>query len=401
MEFPYKVCELTKEQTKLFQEHFAEHDGKFYFEGIWFRNQRPENKSKSGYINETTQDRRYVQFYDAYDVVKEEGKNYLRVADTYVYVSSTYDKKALKQYKNKILKALKEEKFVKKANGIFEKNNLVVELKEYKTHPKNEEAEVTFPKNYKSLDVIFRTKGYNRQDQNEKMWRLSTKMFRNLDKREEPTYIENIEEIKKYLPAQIEMGCGPSIEVNIPPLYEMHESYKVQSHEQNGKFYFKEEDDLMVNLIKHTQTMYERFSSVPQVIIKAKPTKAYDIFAKLYKQDLFVGTVLNNNFDRLVKRYNIPEFILRIYEKDKYLPKIDFDPRAKSLICFGTHADRRQVQRQARKAGLKVIFIDPEGFYNGNGFEPYPIEGPRTGDLILKTTFEKAMELFQKEFLSN
>lgn len=112
-----------------------------------------------------------------------------------------------------------------------------------------------------------------------------------------------------------------------------------------------------------------------------------------------MGTVFNNNFDRLVKRFNIPEKILRIYDKGTYLPKVEFDKNAKSLICIGTHADRRQVQRQARQEGKQIIFIDPEGFYGENGFEPYLIEGPKTGDIILKMTFEQAMEQFKKAFL--
>jgi hypothetical protein len=58
------------------------------------------------------------------------------------------------------------------------------------------------------------------------------------------------------------------------------------------------------------------------------------------------------------------------------------------------------VQKQAREQGLKVIFIDPEGFYNQNGFEPYLLEEPKTGDLILKTTFEEAMESFAKKYLN-
>ena len=392
MKFPFVACDLTKKEADIFKNHFAEHDGRLYFEGVWFRNQRIENKNKSGYKDETTKDRRYVHFYDAYEVKKEENKNHLTIADTYVYVSSTYKKAEIKKYKNKILKALKQASFKKIDKGIYQKDNVVVEMVDYKIHPKNEESKATFPKNYASLDVIYRTKGYNRKDVTERVWHLSTKMFRQLDEREEPTYINSIEEIKDFLPAQIEMGCGPSIEVGIPPLYEMHESYKVQSHEEDGKFYFREGDDLMVNLITKPEEMYKRFSYVPKVIIKATPTEVYDTFAKLYNKGIFRGTVLNNNFDRLVKRYEIPEFILRIYDKDRYLPKIQFDKEAKSLIVIGAHADRRQVQKQARAAGKKVIFIDPEGFYNEGGFEPYPIEGPKSGDFIYKTTFEKAMQ---------
>jgi len=398
MQFPFYVCELTTEEKDIFKNNFVEKDGRFYFEGIWFRNQRPENKNASGYIDETTQKRRYVQFYDAYELQQKEDKNYLVIKDTFVYVSNTFQKEEIINYKQKVLNALTQAKFTKISENSYIQNNLQVDLKEYDIHPKNKESNVVFPNNYCSLDIIVHTKGYDCKIENDRMWTLSTKMFRQIEQRGEPTYINSIDEIEKYLPAQIEMGCGPAIEVGIPPLYLMHESYKVQNHD-TGKFYFGKEDDLIVNIIKNTQKMYERFSSVPKVIIKSKPTKAYDIFAKLYKKGLFTGTVLNNNFDRLVKRYGIDEKILRIYDKGTYLPQINFDEKAKSVICIGTHADRRQVQKQARAAGKKIIFIDPEGFFNPNGFESYPLEAPRTGDFIYKKTFKSAMEEFAQKYL--
>lgn len=398
MKFPFYVCQLSKEEKEIFLNHFVEKDNKFYFEGIWFRNQRPENKKASGYIDQTTQKRRYIQFYDAYEVKEENGKNFLTIKDSFIYVSNTFALPEILEYKQKVLRALKNSKFEKINDNHFKKENLEVELKEYNVHPKNKEANVVFPENYCSLDITIHTTGYFCQEENNRMWTLSTKMFRQPDVRENPTYITSIEQLKKYLPAQVEMGCGPSLAAGIPPLYEMHETYKVQNHD-TGKFYFADEDDLIVNIIENPLKMYERFSFVPKVIIKSKPTQGYETFAKLYHKGVFTGTVLNNNFDRLVKRFGIPEKILRIYDKGTYLPKVEFDNKAKSLICFGTHADRRQVQRQARQAGKQVIFIDPEGFYNKNGFEPYPIEGPKAGDIIFKTTFENAMQEFAKAFL--
>jgi hypothetical protein len=398
MKFPFEVCVLSKEQADIFKNHFVEKDNKFYFEGVWFRNQRPENKHQSNYINETTQKRRYLQFYDAYEVVTKEDKHHLVLKDSFVYVSNTFEKSEIEEYKQKVVNALHQAKFQKISENLYEKDDLQVELKEYNVHPKNKEGKVTFPKNYCSLDISIHTKGYNCKQENDRMWTLSTKMFRNIKERGEPTYINSIDELEPFLPAQVEMGCGPSIDVGIPPLHNMHETYKVQNH-ITKKFYFAKDDNLVTDIILHPQKMYEKFSMVPKVIITSKPTEGYETFAKLHKSGVFCGTVLNNNFDRLVKRFHIDEYILRIYDKNTYLPKVNFCKQAKSLICIGTHADRRQVQKQAREEGLQVIFIDPEGFYTKNGFEPYPVEAPQTGDLILKTTFEEAMEQFAKKYL--
>ena len=145
--------------------------------------------------------------------------------------------------------------------------------------------------------------------------------------------------------------------------------------------------------------MYTKFSKVPYKCISAELTEGYKNFGELYKKGYFKGIVYNNNFDRLVKRMDIPENILRIYDLDSYIADCTFENDVKSLICMGCHADRRKVESQARADGLKVIFIDPEGFYENDGFVPYPIEGPKDGDIIWKTTFENAMNELKNKLL--
>lgn len=395
--FPIKVCELTKKESEIFEKYFCNEEGCFYFEGMWLRNQRKENAKQSGYKDETTQRRRYIHFYDRYVLLKEEDKNYLAVKDTYVCVTNTLKIDEVKEYKTKILNAL-EEKGYEKKNNVYVKGNFNVIINEYANHYKNAEAGVTFPSDYSSIDVICVTDGYEYSSHYDRMWKHSTKMFRIPEKRENPTYINSINEIEKFFPAQVEMGCGPSIEASIPPLYNMHETYRVQNH-ISKTFYFASDDDLILNIILDPQKMYEKFGYVPKCCVKAEHTEAYKTFNELYKKGVFRGIVYNNNFDRLVTRFDIKEYILRIYDKDKYLPKAEFDPFVKSLVCIGTHADRRQMQKQAREYGLKIIYIDPEGFYEDGEFIPYPIEGPKTGDVILKKTFTEAMQMFKEKFL--
>ena len=49
--------------------------------------------------------------------------------------------------------------------------------------------------------------------------------------------------------------------------------------------------------------------------------------------------------------------------------------------------------------GIKVIYIDPEGFFEGGNFIPYPIEAPKDGDLIYAKTFEEAMAELKDKLL--
>lgn len=382
------IEELIKSQAEILKKYFIGDNESFNFEGCWLRNQRPENANKSGYVDETTQRRRYVHFYDSYVCEEKDDKYYLALSKYYLYVTNTLPVEEIDAYNKKIQDALKIGNFKQVASNIFEaQNGTQVQIFRYKNHPRNT---VAFPDNYESLDIVVCSKGYDYSAIQDRMWALSKKMYRMPDKRGNPTYTTNVADIVKYLPAQVEMGCGPSINANIPPLHEMHETYKVQNH-ISGKFYFADQDDLLYNLISNEQEMRKKFAKVPLACISAELTDGYKKFGELYKKGYFKGTVFNNNFDRLVKRMDIPEKILRIYDINDYIASCDFDTGVKSLVCMGCHADRRQVQRQARKNGLKIIFIDPEGFYTKDGFEPYPIEGPKDEDIILKMTFEEAM----------
>ena len=382
------IQEITKSQAEILTKYFIAENETFDFEGCWLRNQRPENATKSGYVDDSTQRRRYVHFYDSYICEEQNGKYYLGLKKYYLYVTNTLPENEIKDYEEKIQKALKIGEFNMVSPDVYEaKNGTQVQIFRYDNHPRNT---TNFPADYKSLDIVVCSKGYDYTAIQDRMWALSKKMYRNPDKRENPTYTTDVKDIVKYLPAQVEMGCGPSINANIPPLHEMHETYKVQNH-ISGKFYFADQDTLLFDLISNESGMRKKFAKVPLACISAELTPGYKEFGELYKKGYFKGTVFNNNFDRLVKRMDIPEKILRIYDINDYIADCDFDKDVKSLICMGCHADRRQVQRQARKNNLQIIFIDPEGFYTKDGFDPYPIEGPKDGDIILKMTFEQAM----------
>lgn len=383
----FEITKLNEKQAEIFDKYFLE-DGKFCFEGCWLRNQRPENAKKSGYIDETTARRRYVHFYDTYVDEVRNGEHYLALADYYLYVTNTLPIEEIKAYENKIFGAMKNAGFQKVNDELYARENTEIIIKKYKNHPRNTEK---FPENYESLDIVIRSKGYDYDAIQDRMWKLSKKMYRMPDKRENPTYTKDVRDILEYLPAQVEMGCGPSIGANIPPLHEMHETYRVQNH-ISGHFYFAEEDTLLFDVISDEQKMRKKFAYVPIQCISAELTEGYKDFGELYKKGYFKGIVFNNNFDRIVKRMDIPEKILRIYDIEKYIADVDFRDDVKSLICMGCHADRRQVEKQARAKGLKIIFIDPEGYETKDGFDPYLIEGPKDDDIILNLTFEKAMK---------
>lgn len=388
-----KIEKLNSKDAEIFKKFFIE-NGEFPFEGCWLRDQRKENAKTSGYIDETTKRRRFIHFYNTYNLLEENGDYIFNLKNFYIYVTNTLPKNEVDEYLSKILKVLKDKNFEKTSDTTYLKDNFEVVINLYKIHPQNTSD---FPQNYLSCDIVLHNKGYEYKEIQDRMWKLSRKNFRKPDKRENPKYVYDAKEILKYLPAQVEMGCGPSIDAGIPPLHEMHEIYRVQNH-ITGKFYFSEEDTLILDILKDPNKMFKKFSQTPLKCIRARHTQGYLDFKKLYDKGLFKGIVYNNNFDRLVKRLDIPEQIIRTYSFDTLIPTVKFDKDVKSLICIGCHADRRKVQKQAREQNLKIIFIDPEGFYTEDGFDKYLIEGPQNDDIIYKTTFENAMVELGREF---
>ncbi len=387
MNFPYVVCDLTNEEAQVFKKYF-EDNGTFNFEGVWFRSQKKINKASSGWKNESDKRKKVIHFYDTYKVVE----NKLVILESYLYVSKTLPKKELDSYIKNIIKTLNLE--ADKKEEVYFLGDLEIIINRYDKNPKEEYIE-----DYETVDIVIKTKGKETKELYEKLWALSKKGIREKDIRENPKYINDLSEFKEFLPAQIELGCGPSIEAGIPPLYYLHEIYKVQRH-TNGKFYFGAEDDLVCQVIKDPLSKYKEFSHMIKRCIKAKPTNFQNTLKKFYDKGIFVGNLINNNFDRLAARVGIEEEIIRVYDINDYFPKIDFDPRAKSLLCIGTHADRRKIQKRAREKGLKIIYVDCEGFYKNEKFSEYLIEGPKDQDLILKITANEFANLLEKEFKS-
>lgn len=384
MKFPYKICKLTNNEVNIFNKYFAT-KGEFVFEGIWFRSQEEVNKNVSGYIDNTTRNRRTIHYNHVF-YVKD---NYLMVKSSYIYLSIRLNNNEYGKYLNDIINTLENNNYIK-SNNIYIKDNLNIIINKYDKHPYDEIID-----NYKTVDIIVKSDNLNNTDKLfNQVWNLQVKGIRERDTRGNPKYINDFNELKEYFPMAVELGCGPSIEAGVMPLYKLHEIYKVQRH-SDGKFYFGTSDTLIKQIIEKDNIKFDEFYEIIAECIKAKPTNFHYNLKKMYDKKLFTMNLFNNNFDRLCKRIGINENILRVYNIENYFPKVTFDKDVKALLCIGTHADRRFIQRQARNQGLKIIYVDPEGFNTDNEFFKYEIEGAKDEDYILKMTASEFSQVLE------
>jgi hypothetical protein len=206
--------------------------------------------------------------------------------------------------------------------------------------------------------------------------------------REEPRYVD-VDELVPHFPAQLELGCGPSIEAGIPHLSTLHRIYGV-SHANYG-FVFRAKDDGLLEVFRDPVGKYREMTEIYRACLVARPTPFYERMLDLHRRGFLVGPVITNNFDCQCADLGLPEISLRRYDWSPYYPEIPHDERAKSLLVIGVHADRRLVQMRARKRGLRVLFIDPEAYVAPDGSAiAYPVEAPQAGDLFVKQTAHDA-----------
>ena len=224
------------------------------------------------------------------------------------------------------------------------------------------------------------------------MWDIAQTGLRKSAKRTDPKYIVTAEEIKDFLPCQVELGCGPSYEAGVDPLHVMHEIYSI-NEPFTKKFIIDAKNDMFVReLICNPLKSYEKTSNYYSKIVTAKLTDFYIVLNKLYKCGFIVGPILTNNFDGLHLRLGIPEIFIRTYDEVEVLPDLQFDQKAKSLLVIGCHADRRGIERRARERALKIIYIDPEGWWVDGNFVDYPLESPQNADFIYRAGANEAFK---------
>ncbi len=163
-------------------------------------------------------------------------------------------------------------------------------------------------------------------------------------------------DISKYAPFALCVGSGLSAESGLPLLGEIHNIFEVDNGEIE-KLVFGREDGLPKRIVENAKGEFRGFCQFTIDAIKAKPSKTHHALAGLYKKGA-IRQIFTDNMDDLLKKINVPYTQTRLsIFPDRY--PVEFDPEVKTLLVIGVAVDRRDVIKQARYKGLKIIAVNP------------------------------------------
>jgi hypothetical protein len=387
--FPFTLIpELTDAQLERYQRHVdSDASGwhRRFTESIWRRHQHPSNARLSGWTGPDDKKRRLLHFFDEYGV---EGRAFV-LRHAYLVMNVTLPKEHVDEYEQRVHAGLKAGGW-RERDGRFVRGDLEARVVRRRVHPMDVERGNAVPAHYENLDVQVKTASYRPPDGwAERPWRVFFDVgLRKTLTRQEPTFIEP-ERLKDFFPAQLELGCGPSIEAGIPHLSTLHRIYGVSKADYG--FIFRAAHDGLLSLFEDPEAKYREMTDIYRACLVAGSTDFYGVLQRLHRDGLLVGPVITNNFDSQCAVLGLPEVSLRRYDWGPYYPVIDYDRRAKSLLVVGVHADRRLVQMRARERGLTVVYVDPEAYVAPDGGRiPYPVEAPQAGDFFVRATASEA-----------
>jgi hypothetical protein len=402
VKFPFVVQpNLTEPQLARYHRHIdSDASGwhRRFTESIWRRHQHPSNARLSGWRGDGDRKKRLIHFYDEYGV---QGRDFV-LRNAYLHLILGLPSEHVDEYQAAIAAGLREGGWRHEANGgsggRWRRGDLTTVVRRHRTHPEDaaRAAEQIPPDGYASLDVIVRSDGFALPDDWERRpWEVFYRVgLRKKLERQEPRKIDAAA-LAAHLPAQVELGCGPSIEAGIPHLSALHRIYGVSR--ANYGFIFRAAEDGLLALFRDPEAKLRETTDIYRACLVATPTPFYRRLLDLWRRGLLVGPVITNNFDCQCADLDLPEISLRRYDWGPYYPRLEYDPRARSLLVVGVHADRRLVQMRARERGLRVLFVDPEAYIAPDGSAiAYPVEAPQREDLFVRATAHDAFEALHR-----
>ncbi len=163
-------------------------------------------------------------------------------------------------------------------------------------------------------------------------------------------------DISRLAPFALVAGSGLSSESGLPLLGTIHNLFEVDNF-AGGELIFGAADNLPRRVSQNPEHEFREFCQFTIDAIRAQPSESHRLIADLYNKGI-IRQVFTDNMDDILDKVNVPYIRTRqgIFP-DKY--PAEFEPKVRSLLVVGIAVDRRQVIRQARAAGLRIIVVNP------------------------------------------
>lgn len=191
--------------------------------------------------------------------------------------------------------------------------------------------------------------------------------------------------LAKYAPFAVYCGSGLSAESGLPLLGTIHSLFEVDDLEKQ-ELVFGAKDGLSARIVKDVQGEFRNFCQFTVDAIKARPSESHYRIGELYRRGV-IRQVFTDNMDDLLRKVEVPYTQTRLSIFPDRFPA-QFGPDVKSFLVIGVAVDRREVIKQARRKGLKIIVINPVmevAPHSRNIDYLYP------GDIFFKKTAREAL----------
>ncbi len=273
------------------------------------------------------------------------------ITGVYLWMSQTLSKEESTVFNRKVINALNYNGWKKTGENQYALGELELSIQNYKVHPEDIKVNRVIPKNYRTIE--YRLKSNDMTTENrviDSPWVILNSGMRKQGNRTETPYIsDKVELIQEYLPMQIEIAGGASIDLGIPPLNYLHSVYNVNNKE-TGDYIFGN-DDFLPNLIADPIKFYEKAGEAYRLCILAQPNAFYRLLKRLFDIEWAVGKVITNNFDGLTALVGIADKYVRRYDEPKHYPKIDLIPVLVPYWWLETMQIEERCKRRREKEG--------------------------------------------------
>lgn len=163
-------------------------------------------------------------------------------------------------------------------------------------------------------------------------------------------------DISFFAPFTLCAGSGLSAESGLPLLGSIHNLFEVDNM-ATGELIFGAADNLPKRVRENPEGEFAKFCQFTIDAIKAKPSDSHRMIAHLNEKGV-IREVFTDNMDDILGKVSVPYTKTRLSIFPDRFP-VEFNPTVKSLLVVGVAVDRRDVIKQARKKGLKIIAINP------------------------------------------